>query len=75
MRLLDRGRAWPSRSLIEFPGPSGRFPSFLPARDGAGYWQKIERYIESRSDARFTHGICPSCIERLYSDPEPQQTS
>jgi len=37
-------------------------------RDDAGYWQKIERYIESRSAARFTHGICPTCIDRLYPD-------
>lgn len=42
-------------------------------RDDAGYWQKIERYIESHSDARFTHGICPSCIERLYPDLASEQ--
>ena len=35
-------------------------------RDDAGYWQKIEKYIEERSEAKFTHGICPECAKRLY---------
>ena len=34
-------------------------------RDDSGYWHKLETYISSHSDARFTHGICPSCMERF----------
>jgi hypothetical protein len=30
-------------------------------RDDHGYWSQIEAYIASRSDADFTHGICPDC--------------
>lgn len=37
-------------------------------RDDAGYWQKIEKYIEERSEAKFTHGICPECAKRLYPE-------
>jgi hypothetical protein len=29
-------------------------------------WIVIEQYIEDRSDARFTHSICPECLVRLY---------
>src|SRR5262249_51778807 len=29
------------------------------------YWQQVEAYIAERSDARFTHGICPACFERV----------
>jgi hypothetical protein len=37
-------------------------------RDEAGEWQSIESYISSRSTARFSHGLCPSCVARLYPD-------
>jgi signal transduction histidine kinase len=29
-----------------------------------GYWEKVERYIEEHTDASFTHGICPECLEK-----------
>lgn len=37
-------------------------------RSDDGYWKRIEEYMEERSDARFSHGICPSCVEKLYPD-------
>lgn len=37
-------------------------------RDDGGYWHQVEEYIESRSDAQFTHGICPECIHVLYPE-------
>jgi len=30
-------------------------------RDDGGYWDQIEAYISARSEATFTHGICPDC--------------
>jgi len=30
-------------------------------------WQPIERYIGARSDAQFTHSICPDCRARLVT--------
>ncbi|HEY1662257.1 MAG TPA: PAS domain S-box protein [Verrucomicrobiae bacterium] len=33
-------------------------------RDDKGYWQQVEFYITSRTDAAFTHGICPECAEK-----------
>lgn len=36
-------------------------------RDDKGYWQRIERYIEERSLAEFTHSLCPECEKKLYS--------
>lgn len=29
-------------------------------------WTSIERYISDRTDAEFTHGLCPECAKRLY---------
>ncbi|HYA23763.1 MAG TPA: PAS domain-containing protein [Terriglobales bacterium] len=37
-------------------------------RDEKGQWNAIEKYIRERSDARFTHGICPDCALRLYPE-------
>ena len=35
-------------------------------RNDEGYWEKIEKYIYDRTDARFTHSICPDCAKDLY---------
>jgi len=29
------------------------------------YWQQVESYIADRSEAQFSHGICPSCFVDL----------
>lgn len=35
-------------------------------RNDKGYWDLVESYISSQTDARFSHGICPECAEREY---------
>ena len=40
-------------------------------RDDRESWQKIESYIESHTDAKLSHSLCPECMEKYYSD-EPQ---
>jgi PAS domain S-box-containing protein len=37
-------------------------------RDDKGYWNQIESYIHAHSEAEFSHGICPDCLEKLYPD-------
>jgi hypothetical protein len=37
-------------------------------RDDQGYWNQIESYIQIRSDAEFSHSICPDCAKKLYPD-------
>ncbi|MBU2547282.1 MAG: PAS domain-containing protein [Proteobacteria bacterium] len=37
-------------------------------RDDEGYWRRIEEYIEARSEAQFTHGLCQDCIKTLYPE-------
>lgn len=36
-------------------------------RDDKGYWQQVETYISSHSDAMFTHGICPDCLKQTIA--------
>lgn len=35
-------------------------------RDDKGYWLQVEHYITERSDAQFSHSICPECMKKLY---------
>ena len=37
-------------------------------RDDKGYWNQIEGYIQSHSDAKFSHGICQECAKKYYPD-------
>lgn len=37
-------------------------------RDEEGNWHQIEAYVTSRSEARFSHGVCPHCAEKHYGD-------
>ncbi len=37
-------------------------------RDDNGYWNQIEAYVASHSEAQFTHSICPDCLKVLYPD-------
>ena len=37
-------------------------------RDDRGQWTHVESYIRDRSEAKFTHGICPECAKRLYPE-------
>ena len=50
----------------------GRLQGLLPIcsyckriRDDKNYWKQVEEYITERSEAQFTHGICPDCYERV----------
>lgn len=33
-------------------------------RDDHNYWQRVESYLADHADVRFTHGICPNCLEQ-----------
>jgi hypothetical protein len=40
-------------------------------RNDKGYWEQVEHYIHEHSDARFSHGMCPECIKKLYHKDVP----
>jgi hypothetical protein len=40
--------------------------SWKNIRDHDGVWHPIETYVQKRTEARFSHGICPACLARLY---------
>lgn len=34
--------------------------------DEEGQWQRMELYLSKRSEAQFSHGICPDCAAKHY---------
>ena len=36
-------------------------------RDEEGEWNQLEAYLSSRSEAGFTHGVCPDCARAMRS--------
>jgi hypothetical protein len=37
-------------------------------RDQKDQWQVMEKYIMDRSEATFSHGICPDCLREHYGE-------
>lgn len=42
--------------------------SWKKIKDDEGYWQQVEKYIQDRSEAAFSHGICHECAKKLYPE-------
>lgn len=41
-------------------------------RDDSGYWQQLEKYFDEHGHFRFSHGICPECVQKHYGDFLPK---
>ncbi|MGA2684973.1 MAG: hypothetical protein ABSF51_07975 [Verrucomicrobiota bacterium] len=37
-------------------------------RDERGNWQQVEIYVSNRSEALFSHSLCPDCLKRDYKN-------
>jgi hypothetical protein len=58
-------------SLDEVKKLSGLLPMCAKCkkiRDDEGYWQQVETYIQEHTDAKFSHGLCPACLDETYGD-------
>jgi hypothetical protein len=72
--LLALGLVWnvrlrhrASRNLAQVRVLSGLLPICAwckKIRDDNGYWNQVETYIRERTEADFSHGICPDCVAR-----------
>ena len=59
------------KALLEIKVLKGFLPicaSCKKIRDDQGRWNRIESYISDRSEAKFSHGICPECAKILYPE-------
>jgi DNA-binding response OmpR family regulator len=34
-------------------------------RNDTNYWEQLESYLSDHSEAKFSHGICPECYEKI----------
>ncbi len=64
-----------NKELQEKIGEVNMLTGFLPIcsnckkiRDDNGEWEQMEMYISKRSEAQFSHGICPDCMQSLYGN-------
>jgi hypothetical protein len=58
-------------AMAEVKRLSGLLPicsSCKKIRDDKGYWNQLEAYIRDHSEVEFSHGICPECEKKLYSE-------
>ncbi len=37
-------------------------------RTDSGFYEQLETYISAHTDAQFSHGICPDCYQKYYSE-------
>jgi K+-sensing histidine kinase KdpD len=44
-------------------------------RDEDGKWVSMEAYLSGHSAAKFTHGMCPTCMEQWYGDELRRQST
>jgi hypothetical protein len=41
-------------------------------RDDRGYWTEVESYVGKRTEAQFSHGMCPACLTTSYPEYFPE---
>jgi sigma-B regulation protein RsbU (phosphoserine phosphatase) len=39
-------------------------------RSDENYWEKVESYISEHTNAQFSHGICPPCLEKVMAEAD-----
>ena len=74
-RVLQLERALASKvkslekALAEVKQLGGLIPICMHCkriRDDKDFWHNVESYIAQRSEATFSHGLCPECLEKYY---------
>jgi CheY-like chemotaxis protein len=66
--LLEKNRQL-AQALKEVKVLRGFFPICVHCkkiRDDQGYWHTIETYISTHSEADFSHGLCPGCLDKHF---------
>jgi sigma-B regulation protein RsbU (phosphoserine phosphatase) len=59
------------RALTEIKTLQGLLPICMHChkiREGKDGWTRLEEYVTQHSEAKFSHGICPECLSKLYPD-------
>ena len=64
-----------TREILEAQSQIKRLEGIIPIcmyckkiRDDRASWHQLEQYITENSEARFSHGVCPECREKISFD-------
>ncbi len=71
MELLNQNNIALKEALANVQTLSGLLPICAHCkkiRDDKGYWNQIEAHIQKYTYAKFSHGICPGCSDKLYGN-------
>ncbi|MGC9367473.1 MAG: hypothetical protein ACP5FK_10605, partial [bacterium] len=47
-------------------------PKCKKIKDDQGFWEEVETYISFHSNTKFTHGLCPDCLQKYFPETEIQ---
>jgi len=70
-RLLTEANQALERTLSELSTLRGLLPVCgwcKKIRDDQGAWVQLETYVSERTQAAFSHGICPDCAQRNFNE-------
>jgi DNA-binding response OmpR family regulator len=59
------------QALAEIKTLEGFIPicaSCKKIRDDKGYWNQLEAYLSKHTDAVFSHGLCPECLDKARAE-------
>ena len=63
---------------LDVMSPHGRYPCGRTlnvwAADDRGYWEQVEAYVSKHTEAQFSHGSCPQCLEQFCPEEWPTAT-
>jgi len=65
-RLAEHERAL-ERHMEQLQGLLPLCATCKSIKNADNQWESLETYLESRSGAEFSHGICPACAQRHFS--------
>jgi len=69
--LLNEKTLSLERALSEVKTLRGLLPicaNCKKVRNDEGLWTQLEAYLSTHTDTRFSHGLCPDCMKKLYPD-------
>lgn len=68
---LRQAKQQAEKALADVRTLTGLIPicsSCRKVRGDKGYWERVEDYVASHTGARFSHGMCPSCLVRYFPE-------
>lgn len=65
---LDRRIAEATAAIDILSGMLPICSSCHKVRDDGGFWEQVESYLSTHTEAQFTHGLCPDCCTKVLAE-------